>query len=68
MRTVSFGIKRAAEQGTRVLIITHYTRILDYLSPDRVHVLLGGRIVASEGPELAKKIDDQGYEWLGGVR
>jgi len=68
LRTVSFGIKRAAEQGTRVLIITHYTRILDYLSPDRVHILLNGKIVASDGPELAKKIDDQGYEWLGGAR
>lgn len=68
LRIVSWGIKKAVEQGTRVLIITHYTRILDYLQPDRVHVLLNGTIVASDGPELAKKIDDQGYEWLGGAQ
>lgn len=68
LRTVSWGIKKAVERGTRVLIITHYTRILDYLSPDMVHVLLDGRIVASDGPDLAQKIDAQGYEWLGGAR
>ncbi len=68
LRTVSWGIRKAVERGSKVLIITHYTRILDYLSPDRVHVLLNGRIVASDGPDLAQKIDDQGYEWLGGAQ
>jgi len=64
LQTVSWGIKKAVEQGTRVLIITHYIRILDYLSPDRVHILLDGKIVASDGPQLAQKIDTRGYEWL----
>ena len=45
-----------------MLLITHYQRLLDYVKPDKVHVLAGGRIVKSGGPELALVLEDQGYE------
>jgi Fe-S cluster assembly ATP-binding protein len=45
-----------------VLLITHYTRILDYVQPDFVHVFVGGRIVEEGGPELAKMLEAEGYE------
>ena len=46
-------------------MITHYQRILDYVTPDFVHVLVGGRIVADGGPELAHKLEAEGYEAFG---
>ena len=51
---------RAPDRG--MLVITHYQRLLDYIKPDRVHVLAGGRIVASGGPELAHELEREGYE------
>ena len=65
IRTVSEGVN-AAIRGTdsAALIITHYSRILEHVQPDMVHVLLDGRIVASGGPELATKLEERGYEWL----
>jgi len=65
IRTVSEGIN-AAIRGTDsgALIITHYSRILEHVQPDRVHVLMDGRIVSSGGPELATKLEERGYEWL----
>jgi Fe-S cluster assembly ATP-binding protein len=47
-----------------MLIITHYQRLLDYIVPDHVHVLSGGRIVRSGGKELAKELEDTGYGWI----
>jgi Fe-S cluster assembly ATP-binding protein len=47
-----------------VLIITHYQRILNYIKPDLVHIMLDGRIVESDGPELAARLEEQGYDWL----
>jgi Fe-S cluster assembly ATP-binding protein len=44
-------------------MITHYQRILDYVEPDYVHVMIDGEIVESGGPELAEKLEDEGYEW-----
>jgi len=52
------------EQGTGVLQITHYQRILDYVTPDKVHVMLDGQVVKSGGPELAEKLEDEGYDWV----
>jgi Fe-S cluster assembly ATP-binding protein len=52
------------EQGTGVLQITHYQRILDYVEPDRVHVMLEGEIAMSGGAELAEKLEDRGYDWV----
>jgi Fe-S cluster assembly ATP-binding protein len=64
LRTVADGIAevRAARPGLGILLITHYQRILDHLTPDAVHVLLDGRIVASGGPELARRIEREGFD------
>ncbi|GAA0309007.1 ABC transporter ATP-binding protein [Halarchaeum salinum] len=52
------------EQGTGVLQITHYQRILDYVEPDTVHVMLDGEIVMEGGPEVAEQLEDKGYDWV----
>ena len=63
LRIVSAGINAFREQpGHGVLLITHYTRILDYVRPDFVHVFVGGRIVEEGGPELAETLENEGYE------
>ena len=54
MKSDSFG----------ALVITHYERLLDYIKPDFVHVLMGGKVVKSGGNELVEKIDNDGYDWL----
>ncbi|MEJ8281577.1 Fe-S cluster assembly ATPase SufC [Pseudonocardia spirodelae] len=62
LRVVSEGVNRYRAQGdTGVLLITHYTRILNHIKPDRVHVFAGGRIVESGGPELADELEKNGY-------
>ena len=62
LRIVSEGVNamRSPERG--MLVITHYQRLLDYIKPDRVHVLSAGRIVASGGPELAHQLEAEGYD------
>ncbi|ASW55916.1 Fe-S cluster assembly ATPase SufC [Plantactinospora sp. KBS50] len=63
LRVVSQGVNRIRETGeTGLLLITHYTRILRYIKPDFVHVFVAGRIVEQGGPELADKLEDEGYE------
>ncbi|MCL2489627.1 MAG: Fe-S cluster assembly ATPase SufC [Propionibacteriaceae bacterium] len=63
VREVGEGINRFAAQGDRgVLLITHYTRILRYTVPDRVHIFVDGRIVEEGGPELADRLEKEGYE------
>jgi Fe-S cluster assembly ATP-binding protein len=65
LQDVSQGINALRdEQGTGVLQITHYQRILDYVEPDKVHIMLDGQVVMSEGPELAEKLEDEGYDWV----
>jgi Fe-S cluster assembly ATP-binding protein len=65
VRVVSEGVNRvAAKEGTGVLVITHYQRILNYIKPQFVHILLGGCIVESGGAELVAKLEEKGYEWL----
>ena len=65
VRIVSEGVNRvAAKHGTGVLVITHYKRILDYIKPQFVHILLGGRIVENGGPELVVKLEAEGYDWV----
>ena len=65
LQDVSKGINALRdEQGTGVLQITHYQRILDYVEPDHVHVMLEGEIAKSGGAELAEKLEDKGYEWV----
>lgn len=62
LKAVAAGIERATRGGTAVLLITHYQRILDYLAPTRVHVLIGGTIARSGGPELAVELEESGYK------
>jgi Fe-S cluster assembly ATP-binding protein len=62
---VAQGIERLRdEQGTGVLQITHYQRILDYVEPDRVHVMLDGEVVMEGDAELAEKLEENGYDWV----
>lgn len=64
LKVVSEGINTVAEeQEVGLLMITHYQRILDYVEPDHVHVMIDGRIVESGGPELAHRLEDEGYDW-----
>ncbi len=63
LRIVSEGVNRYTAQGDRgLLLITHYTRILNYIKPDFVHVFVDGRIVAEGGPELADNLEAEGYD------
>ncbi|GAB7047180.1 Fe-S cluster assembly ATPase SufC [Catenuloplanes indicus] len=63
LRVVSEGVNRVRENGdTGLLLITHYTRILRYIKPDFVHVFVNGKIVEEGGPELAEKLESEGYE------
>jgi len=64
LRTVSHGIRevRADRPGMGIVLITHYQRLLDELTPDRVHILVEGRIVESGGPELAERLEREGYD------
>lgn len=63
LKVVSEGVNRfRAQEGKGVLLITHYTRILRYIQPDRVHVFVDGRVAESGGPELAEELEANGYE------
>ena len=62
LRIVSDGVNALRAPDRAMLVITHYQRLLDYIRPDRVHVLAGGRIVASGGPELALRLEREGYD------
>ena len=65
VRIVSEGVNRVAErQGTGILVITHYQRILTYIQPRFVHILFGGRIVENGGPELVDQLEREGYDWV----
>ncbi len=61
LRIVADGVNKLKGPDLGVLIITHYKRMLDYLSPEHVHLMMNGRIVESGGPELAQQIEDEGY-------
>jgi Fe-S cluster assembly ATP-binding protein len=64
LRVVSEGVNALAGPELGVLLITHYQRILNYIKPHFVHVLVDGRIVKSGGPELAHELEKQGYDWV----
>ena len=66
LRVVSEGVNTLHEKNPNmaVLMITHYQRLLNYIKPQFVHVLIDGRIVESGGPELALELEDRGYDWL----
>lgn len=62
IRIVAKGIKEFKDESRSILVITHYNKLLDYLEPDYIHILLDGRIVKTGGMELAKEIEQKGYE------
>lgn len=64
LKTVSDGVNKLRRKDNAILIITHYQRLLQYIIPDYVHVLLNGKIAKTGGKELAHKLEDQGYDWL----
>jgi Fe-S cluster assembly ATP-binding protein len=59
-------VNRLRRPDNATVIVTHYQRLLNYIVPDRVHVLSQGRIVKSGGKEMALELEARGYEWLGG--
>ena len=64
LRIVADGVNALMSKELGVLVITHYQRLLNYIKPDYVHVMLGGRIVESGGPDLALQLEEKGYEWV----
>src|SRR6202007_2141429 len=62
LKIVAEGVNALRSPDRAMLVITHYQRLLEYIRPDRVHVLSGGRIVASGGPELAHELEREGYD------
>ena len=64
LRNVAEGVQALRNPNFSALIITHYQRILDYITPDFVHILFDGRVVESGGPEMAHKLEERGYDWI----
>jgi len=64
LKIVAKGINASSSKDTGILLVTHYQRILNYVKPDFIHVMMDGKIVKSGGPELALQLEDQGYDWL----
>ncbi len=64
LRQVSDGVNKLRSDERGFLVITHYQRLLDYIVPDHVHIILDGRVVRSGDKELAMKLEDEGYDWI----
>ena len=64
LRAVADGVNRYRSPSKTILLVTHYQRLLRYVVPDYVHVLIDGRIVRSGGPELALEVEERGYDWV----
>lgn len=64
MRVVASGVNRLMNDKIGLILITHYQRLLDYIKPTFVHVMLDGKIVQTGGPELALELEEKGYDWL----
>src|SRR3712207_4992329 len=64
MRVVADGVNKMHNETTSAIVITHYERLLDMIKPDFIHVLYKGRIVKTAGPELAREIEQRGYDWI----
>ncbi|MCZ6912844.1 MAG: Fe-S cluster assembly ATPase SufC [Proteobacteria bacterium] len=63
MKVVANGVNTMRDPERGIVLVTHYQRLLDYIKPDKVHVLADGQIVRSGGPELALKLEEKGYDW-----
>jgi len=66
LKIVSEGVNRLRSPSRSFVLVTHYQRMLNYITPDHVHVLMGGKIVMSGGKDLAFKLEEKGYEWVRG--
>tara|TARA_Y100000590_G_scaffold460709_1_gene620639 strand:- start:31663 stop:32442 length:780 start_codon:yes stop_codon:yes gene_type:complete len=64
LKTVANGVNRHRNENNAVILVTHYQRLLNYIKPDYVHVLINGRIARSGGAELAKELESKGYDWI----
>nr|YP_010283173.1 Iron-sulfur cluster formation ABC transporter ATP-binding subunit [Nitzschia traheaformis]ULD15937.1 Iron-sulfur cluster formation ABC transporter ATP-binding subunit [Nitzschia traheaformis] len=64
LRTISMGINNFMNPAKSILLITHYQRLLDYIQPNYVHVMQDGKIIKTGSAELAKELEEKGYEWL----
>jgi Fe-S cluster assembly ATP-binding protein len=64
LKTVAEGINRYHNENNGLLLVTHYQRLLNYIKPDYVHVMMAGKLVKSGGPELALKLEELGYDWV----
>ena len=64
LRIVAEGFNKLRTEKTSAIVITHYQRLLDYIKPDVVHVLIDGKIVKTGGPDLALKIENEGFDWI----
>ncbi|HDC9397500.1 TPA: Fe-S cluster assembly ATPase SufC [Staphylococcus aureus] len=64
LKVVSKGINQMRGENFGALMITHYQRLLNYITPDKVHVMYAGKVFKSGGPELAKRLEEEGYEWV----
>nr|YP_003735011.1 iron-sulfur cluster formation ABC transporter ATP-binding subunit [Durinskia baltica]ADI40226.1 iron-sulfur cluster formation ABC transporter ATP-binding subunit [Durinskia baltica] len=64
LKTISMGINNFMDSSKSILLITHYQRLLDYIKPDYVHVFQDGKIIKTGSSELAKELENKGYEWL----
>ncbi len=64
LKTVAQGVNSHRGESNAVVLVTHYQRLLNYIEPDHVHVLVDGRIVVSGGPELARELEAKGYDWV----
>jgi len=64
VKIVADGVNNFRREDRAVIVITHYQRILQYMNPDKIHVLMDGRIVRSGGKKLANELEDKGYSWL----
>jgi Fe-S cluster assembly ATP-binding protein len=64
LRIVSKGVNKMRGADLGLLVITHYERILTYIKPDFLHILMDGRIVLSGGPEMVKELEEKGYDWV----
>jgi Fe-S cluster assembly ATP-binding protein len=67
LKVVADGVNKLRRPDNATIVVTHYQRLLNYIVPDRVHVLAGGRIVKSGGKELALELEEKGYDWLVGA-
>ncbi len=64
LRIVASGVNKLHKPNKAVIVITHYQRLLEYIEPDKVHVLSAGKIIKSGGPELAHELEEKGYDWI----